>query len=309
MSASNQRPQREWPTARARATTRPTIVRTGTPIAALPDRLPLDHGLTVGRQAMPGQVVLDHPNVSRRHAAFEVVGGNIVLRDLGGTNGTYVNGARLRGARSLVSGDRIDIGPFELTFDGTALTRVWRVGNVELLVRGVSYDVPGRQTGGLPRRILHNANLRIRPSEFVAIIGANGSGKSTLMNIMAGRVLPSDGMVLLNNSDLHANFEALKQDIAFVPQQDVLHEQLTLRQALDYAAQLRLPPDTAVEQRRAAVNDAARSVDLASQRLLARQTRCSIFSRCTDWARCSIAPTNSAPSTGVPGSRQPLMRR
>jgi ABC-type multidrug transport system ATPase subunit len=262
MLGSDQRPQREWPKARTRTTTWPAIRRTGGAIATLPDRLPLDHALTVGRQAMPGQIVLDHPNVSRRHAAFEVVGGNIVLRDLGGANGTYVNGARLRGARSLVSGDRIDIGPFELTFDGTALTSIWRVGNVELLVRGVSYDAPGKQASGVPQRILHDANLRIRPSEFVAIIGANGSGKSTLMNIMAGRVLPTDGAVLLNNGDLHANFEALKQDIAFVPQQDVLHEQLTLRQALDYAAQLRLPPDTIIAQRHAAVNDAARSVDL-----------------------------------------------
>jgi len=78
-------------------------------------------------------------------------------------------------------------------------------------------------------------------------------------------VLPSEGTVLLNGRDLHANFLALKQDIAFVPQQDVLHEQLTLRQALDYTAQLRLPPDTTVEQRRAAVNEAARSVDLLAQ--------------------------------------------
>ena len=226
------------------------------------DRVPLDHGLTVGRQAMPGQVVLDHPNVSRRHAAFEIVDGTVVLRDLGGTNGTYVNGERLRGARRLVQGDRIDIGPFQLTFDGTALTKVGRIGNVELLVRGVSYDVRHGQARGVPRRILHGANLRILPSEFVAIIGANGSGKSTLMNIMAGRMLPSEGAVLLNDRDLHANFQALKQDIAFVPQQDVLHEQLTLRQALDYTAQLRLPPDTTVEQRHAAVNDAARSVDL-----------------------------------------------
>src|SRR3984885_4013364 len=258
MLGSNQRHQREWPTARSRTITRPTIGRTGGAIVTSPDRLPLDHALTVGRQAMPGQVVLDHPNVSRRHAAFEVAGSNIVLRDLGGANGTYVNGTRLRGARSLVSGDRIDIGPFELTFDGTALTRVWRVGNVELLVRGVSYDVPDE----VSQRILHNANLRIGPSEFVAIIGANGSGKSTLMNIMAGRVLPSEGTVLLNDGDLHANFQALKHDIAFVPQQDVLHEQLTLRQALDYAARLRLPPDTTAAQRRAAVNEAARSVDL-----------------------------------------------
>ena len=230
--------------------------------ATVRDRVPLDHGLTVGRQAIPGQVVLDHPNVSRRHAAFEIVDGTVVLRDLGGTNGTYVNGDRLRGARRLVQGDRIDIGPFQLTFDGTALTKVGRIGNVELLVRGVSYDVRRRQARGVPSRILDGANLRILPSEFVAIIGANGSGKSTLMNIMAGRMLPSEGTVLLNDRDLHANFQAVKQDIAFVPQQDVLHEQLTLRQALDYTAQLRLPPDTTVEQRHAAVNDAARSVDL-----------------------------------------------
>jgi ABC-type multidrug transport system ATPase subunit len=132
------------------------------------------------------------------------------------------------------------------------------VSPIELLVRGVSYNAPG----GVSQRILHDANLRIRPSEFVAIIGANGSGKSTLMNIMAGRLLPSEGTVLLNDGDLHANFQALKHDIAFVPQQDVLHEQLTLRHALDYAAQLRVPSDTTVEQRRVAVIDAARSVDL-----------------------------------------------
>ena len=101
-------------------------------VATLPDRVTLDHDLTVGRQAIPGQVVLDHPNVSRRHAAFEVVDGTIVLRDLGGTNGTYLNGERLRGTRPLIQGDRIDIGPFQLTFDGTALTRAGRVGNVEL---------------------------------------------------------------------------------------------------------------------------------------------------------------------------------
>ncbi len=230
--------------------------------AEVAEAIALDRGLTVGRQAMPGQVVLDHPNVSRRHASFEMVGGAVVLRDLGAAHGTYVNGMRLRGARALVAGDRIDIGPFQLTFDGAALTRAWRVGNAALLVRGASYDVRCRRTGGSPQRTLDAASLSIRPSEFVCIIGANGVGKSTLMNILAGRALPSEGAVLLNDVDLHANFEALKQDIAFVPQQDVLHEQLTLRQALDYAARLRLPPDTTAAQRRAAVSGAARSVDM-----------------------------------------------
>ena len=140
--ASIRRSHHESPASPVRTINRPVVVQPD-PIAAeaVPNRVLLDHGLTVGRQAMPGQIVLDHPNVSRRHAAFEIVDGTIVLRDLGGTNGTYVNGERLRGARALVPGDRIDIGPFELTFDGTALTRAGRVGNVELLVRGVSYDV------------------------------------------------------------------------------------------------------------------------------------------------------------------------
>jgi len=263
MTGDSRRPQVARPTGLARTSKRPTLIHSGNlAVAAAPSRVPLDHGLTVGRQPMPGQVVLDHPNVSRRHAAFEVDGSTIVLRDLGGPSGTYVNGARLRGARPLVPGDRIDIGPFELTFDGTALTRAWRVGNVELLVHDVSYDVLGRRAGAPPQRILHDASLLIRPSELFCIIGANGSGKSTLMNILAGRALPSEGAVLLNNKDLHANFQALKQDIAFVPQQDVLHEQLTLRHALDYVARLRLPPDTTPGQRRAAVHEAARNVDL-----------------------------------------------
>jgi ABC-type multidrug transport system ATPase subunit len=210
---------------------------------------------------MPGQVVLNHPNVSRRHAEFVVAGGTVVVRDLGGTNGTYVNGELVRGARPLAPGDRINIGPFELTFDGSALS-AFRIGNVELQVRGISYDVQVNRAGTTTQqRILHGASVRIRPSEFVCIIGANGAGKSTLMNIMAGRALPSEGSVLFNGVDLHANFQALKQNIAFVPQQDVLHEQLTLREALNFTARLRLPPDTTAEQRRAAVDDAARSVD------------------------------------------------
>src|SRR6478752_6883822 len=125
-------------------------------VVILPNRTPLDHDLTVGRQAMPGQLVLDHPNVSRCHAAFDVFAGTVVLRDLGGTNRTYVNGVLV-------------LGSCELTFDGTALTRVRRSGNVELLVRNVSYDVPRRRAKA-PQRILHSASVRIRPSEFVCII-------------------------------------------------------------------------------------------------------------------------------------------
>jgi len=74
-------------------------------VATVRDRVLLDHGLTVGRQAMPGQVVLDHPNVSRRHAAFEIMDGTVVLRDLGGANGTYINYQRRAPARCSSPGE------------------------------------------------------------------------------------------------------------------------------------------------------------------------------------------------------------
>jgi ABC-type multidrug transport system ATPase subunit len=161
-----------------------------------------------------------------------------------------------------VPGDRIDIGPFSFMFDGTALTSTRRLGNVELLVQGISYDVRDRRNHGSLKRILDSLSVRICPAEFVGIIGANGSGKSTLINIIAGRAYPSEGSVRLNEVDLHANFQLLKRDIAFLPQLDVLHEQLTLRQALGYTARLRLRPDTTRVQRREAVHNAASSVGL-----------------------------------------------
>jgi ABC-type multidrug transport system ATPase subunit len=230
-----------------------------------PDRLVLDRGLTVGRQEYPGQIVFDHPAVSRRHAAFDVGNGKTTVRDLGSTNGTFVNGARIDRPRVIVAGDRIDIGPYQFTFDGKALDSASRTGNAELTVRDVSVDVRMAAAGRARVRILDGATFDIRPREFVCIVGASGSGKSTLMNILAGRAVPATGEVKLNGINLHDAFGALKQDIAFVPQQDVLHEQLTLRQALDYAARLRLPVDTSREQRQSIVETAARAVDLAER--------------------------------------------
>jgi ABC-type multidrug transport system ATPase subunit len=239
-----------------------TMIGRAEAIVPAPDRLSLDRSLTIGRQDYPGQIVFDHPAVSRRHTAFDVANGSVIVRDLGSTNGTFVNGTRIDRPRPIAPGDRIDIGPFQLGFDGQSLSSASRAGNAELTVSWVSFDV---RMAGDPVRILDGATFDIKPREFVCIIGASGSGKSTLMNILAGRALPSSGEVKLNGTNLHDCFDAMKQDIAFVPQQDVLHEQLSLRLALDYAAQLRLPRDTSRAQRQSIVETAARSVDLSER--------------------------------------------
>lgn len=232
------------------------------PVAAFTDYITLGSGVTLGRLAIPGQVVFDHPAISRRHAAFEVGPEGVTLRDLGSTNGTFVNGARLTGVRALKLGDRIDLGPFQLVFDGRGLQTSTRLGSAELTVTKLCKDVPKAGGKAETLRLLHGVSLKIRARNLVCIMGASGSGKSTLLNIVAGRSNATEGYVELNGQDLHENFSALKQDVAFVPQQDVLHEQLTLRQALDYAAQLRLPPDTTPAQRGETVEAAARNVDL-----------------------------------------------
>jgi ABC-type multidrug transport system ATPase subunit/pSer/pThr/pTyr-binding forkhead associated (FHA) protein len=234
------------------------------PAGAAPKRIQLDRDVAFGRSPGGDGVVLVHPTVSRRHAVIRRIPGGYEIRDLGSANGTFVNGRTVTGTQRLVAGDRIDIGPYSFNYDGNSLDSESRQGKIELDARDVSVDVQDLKSGK-PLRILDRVSLDIRPRQFVAIVGTSGSGKSTLMGVLSARRPASEGIVTLSGLDLYTNFEALKQDISFVPQNDILHEQLTLRQALDYAAQLRLPPDLTSAARAEIVEQAAASVDLTAR--------------------------------------------
>lgn len=221
------------------------------------ERFEIGGGGIIGRQRGAVQFLLDHPHVSRRHASLRVDDGNVVLTDLGSANATHVNGRLITGPAMLQPGDRIDIGPFSLRFDGDALVSHSRSNNIELAGRKLTRVIKDQATGK-PFTLLHDINLVIRPREFVCLLGPSGSGKSTLLAMLSGRHAPDGGSVTINGEDLHANFEALKRDIAVVPQKDVLHESLALGAALRYTAELRLPPDTAgdeIESRVSAILD------------------------------------------------------
>ena len=115
---------------------------------------------------------------------------------------------------------------------------------------------------GEPLTLLDGINLVIRPHEFVCLLGPSGSGKSTLLSALSGRLTPNDGRVSVNGADLHANFGALKQDIAVVPQKDALHESLAVGQALWYTAKLRLPADTSAAEIEACLGEMLETVGL-----------------------------------------------
>ncbi|HUE14201.1 MAG TPA: FHA domain-containing protein [Planctomycetaceae bacterium] len=227
-------------------------------------RIDIGKGGVIGRDSQ-SQFQLDHPHVSRSHAGLAVDGDLAAIADLGSSNGTFVNGRRLTKPARLQPGDRIDIGPFSLQFDGTGLVSRSRSNNIELSASGVKRIVEERTTG-TPLTILDDVTLVIRPREFVCLLGPSGSGKSTLLAILSGRSEPQEGVVAVNGEDLYADFEAIKGDIAVVPQKDVLHDSLAVGAALRYTAELRLPPDTSRDEIESSVSDILNAVGLSDRR-------------------------------------------
>jgi ABC-type multidrug transport system ATPase subunit len=229
------------------------------------ERFEVGGGGVIGRDPHEVQYLLEHPHVSRRHARLAVEGRQVTITDLESSNGTYVNGRRITAPTPLAPGARVDIGPFSLQFDGSGLDSRSRSNNVELVARGVSRVVRNRATGR-PLPLLEDVSLVIRPREFVCLLGPSGSGKSTLLAILSGRNPPTAGMVTVNNQDLFANFEALKGDVAVVPQKDVLHDSLSVHAALRYTAELRLPPDLSRAEVEDNVSDILEVVGLTTRR-------------------------------------------
>ena len=219
----------------------------------------------IARDQPQVNVYLPHPQVSRQHASLTLRVDGATLTDLHSANGTFVNGQRIQGETRIQPGDRVDIGPFALQFTGTALIPRPRTDNVELIAQNITRVVRNRETGE-PLKLLDDITLVIKPREFVCLLGPSGSGKSTLMKSLSGREAMSNGAVLLNNQDLFANFANLKQDIALVPQKDVLHDSLRVEQALRYTAKLRLPPDTSSSEVETALEDMLSTVGLTARR-------------------------------------------
>lgn len=182
--------------------------------------------------------VLNYPMVSRRHACLHRWADGTVLEDLDSTNGTFINGQRIKGKVLVRTGDVISLGSFSFTLagDGKLHKRDLR-GNVNLVARKLAVDIPAR-------RLLENVSLVVQPGELVGLMGASGAGKTTLLNALNGYAVPSEGKVLLNGHDLYAWYREFAPFIGYVPQDDIIHRDLTVFQALYYSARLRLPTDT-----------------------------------------------------------------
>jgi ABC-type multidrug transport system ATPase subunit/pSer/pThr/pTyr-binding forkhead associated (FHA) protein len=221
-----------------------------------------DH-LVIGRDPSC-DVVIAHPVVSKKHAEIVKQNGKSLIVDLGSVNGTFVNGIRVK-RHELQELDRVVIGPSELHFHGGALThvpdrRVVRLDSVHL-----NFKVTDRTTGQ-PKLLLDDLSLVVKPKELIGLLGPSGAGKTTLMNALNGFVKPTSGKVLYNGVDLYQNLDAMKSTIGFVPQEDIMHRQLSVRRCLYYAAKLRLSDDISDDEINRRVEEMLETLKLDQQR-------------------------------------------
>jgi len=245
----------------------PQAVRDLPPTLELPGEIELtDKQMLIGRDSNRVDICLPDLRVSRVHAWISRRDRTATIADLKSANGTFVNGERVDQPKVAYEGDRIQIGPYSLVFTGTALFPLSHDKNVELVARNLVRRVSDRENPGRMKTILDDVSLAIRPREFVCILGPSGSGKSTLLSALSARQQADEGSVLLNGEDLYAQFDALKQNLAVVPQKDVLHDVLPLNAALWYTAKMRLPADMSQKDIDDRVAEMLESVNMTGHR-------------------------------------------
>jgi ABC-type multidrug transport system ATPase subunit/pSer/pThr/pTyr-binding forkhead associated (FHA) protein len=187
--------------------------------------------LTVGRNP-DCDVYLGHDSISRNHATIEKKGPNeFVLTDLGSLNGTYVNGRRVNGNIKVSQNDTIIIGRFQLSLAGKVKDLTQEVAiRTERIIKQFDNGKIG----------LHECSFEIQSKTMLAVMGPSGCGKSTLLKALNGDAPPSSGRVYISGLELNENYDYLKTQIGYVPQDDIVHRELTVEQSLYYAAKLRL---------------------------------------------------------------------
>ncbi|MFF0451030.1 FHA domain-containing protein [Streptomyces sp. NPDC004609] len=229
------------------------------------DRSPTTfHQLALGRvmrigRALENELVVSDLQVSRHHAEFTAApDGRFQIRDLGSHNGTYVNGQPMAKSGTLFIGpnDIVGVGHSTFRIVGDRLEEFVDTGEVSFSARHLTVTVDGG------KQILRDVSFGVPEKSLIGVIGPSGSGKSTLLKALTGYRPANQGDVLYDNRSLYKQFAELRQRIGLVPQDDILHKELTVQKALRYAAKLRFPGDTAETEREARIGEVLRELKL-----------------------------------------------
>ena len=210
--------------------------------------------LRIGR-APDNDIVVSDLGVSRYHAELRNLGGRYQIADLDSYNGTFVNGQRISAA-PLSEGDIVGVGSSTFHLVGQELQEFIDTGDVSLVAKDLTVRLPGGKV------LLDQVSFPLGERCLLGIIGPSGAGKSTLLGALTGMRPATDGSVLYDNRDLYTHYAELRHRIGLVPQENILHTQLTARRALRYAAELRFPKDTSKAERYHRVDEVLEELSL-----------------------------------------------
>ena len=220
--------------------------------------------LTIGRDEK-NDITLDGLQISKRHARLLRSHVDIIVEDLKSTNGVFINGKRIS-KQAIRPNDAVQIGAFLIGVDAADNINVFDTrSKTRIDAVNITRQVKDRSASG-KLTLLDSISLSIQPNEFVGILGPSGAGKSMLMDVMNGLRPATSGSVLVNNLDLYRHLDSLKQSIGYVPQEDIIHRELTVYRTLYYVAKLRLSRDVTSAEIRQIVNEVLDVTGLAERR-------------------------------------------
>ncbi len=214
------------------------------------------------------KVRLDHPLIQPRHLAVRRdPAGLLWLEDRGTAAGTYLNGQRVRGMVRAELGDVLQVGPYSARIGAQALEPLEQVAGVDIAVRDARVDVAvGKRANQTTRTLLHDVLLHLPAASMTAVAGPSGAGKTTLMRLLSGQQPAAAGTVEYNGADLAQCRQAYAPLMGYVPQEDIVHADLTVQEALDYQARLRLGSETPAAERDARIGYVLSLLGLTDQR-------------------------------------------
>ncbi len=239
-----------------RAVTSPTATRHKTVMGTI--KMSQAKAFTVGRTT-DNDIVLDYAQVAAHHAKLIQLDQQTFVEDSGSEPGTFVRGSRVRpGQRAQVNhGERIYFGPIPTVLHAEEDTvslivedqKGWAGRPLfDVAAAGISVEVPDRNDKTKRKRLLSDVHFKAQPGDFIALMGPSGSGKTTLLHVLTGYTRPSAGEVMINGAPLPSVFDSLRGSIGYVPQDDIIHPELTVHEAVRYSARFRLPHDYSEEE-------------------------------------------------------------
>lgn len=218
--------------------------------------------ITIGRDETC-DIVFSHVSVSKLHAKIIKEADGYYIVDNKSTNGVIVNDERINSKKKLGEKDVIIIANSKLIFTESSISYCSYKNGVSVDVSNIIIERSNRKKSTIT---CNNVSLNIEAGQLVAIVGGSGAGKSTLLNCMCGYLKPTSGDIYINGVNLYENFDSVKNLIGYVPQSDIVYDNLTLYDMLMYTAKLRLPKDTTDKEFEDVINKAIDTVKLKNEK-------------------------------------------